>query len=317
MKIVIIFKNISLIFLGIFLALIVGEGLVRIATMNQENYIVEMWRYAKLLKQKSPDPFIGHQHIPNTSAKLQNVEIVINSLGLRGPEPNQTALHRVAIVGDSIALGWGVPENETLRGQLKANLSVETDVVNAGIGNMNLSQTVQLWKTLDQEVHADTLVVLVTPRSTATITTESPGWLIEHSQLAALASTFIQQMTSGKYGESALLEGYKQQWSSTGGQAILSQAFELLENIKREKNSHIIIVSIPESHDFNNYQFSFMEDITQRYAQKYGFDYVNPLPLLQGPPTSSFWASPNDIHPNGEAFQIISKPIIDKIIGIY
>ena len=77
--------------IGILMALATGEGLVRLATMNQENYVIEMWRYAKLLKMKSPRSDIGHQHIPNRTATLQNVVIRINSLGMRGPEPNDAA----------------------------------------------------------------------------------------------------------------------------------------------------------------------------------------------------------------------------------
>ncbi|SJN58083.1 hypothetical protein VR7878_02645 [Vibrio ruber DSM 16370] len=306
-------RNSLLMLLGVVLALILGEGLVRLATMSQENYVIEMWRYANLLKEKSPDPDIGHQHIPNRSAKLQNVTIQINSLGMRGPEPDKTSMHRVAIVGDSIALGWGVEDKDSLRGQLKRELPADVDVVNAGIGNMNLNQSVTLWESIGKNLSADFLVALVTPRSTAQVMTQSPGWLVEHSELAALASTFIQQMLSGKFGKDALLDGYRKQWQSETGQMVLSQAFNQLKQIQDKTGSQIIIVSIPEMHDFNHYQFSFMDEITQKFAQQYHFDFINPLPMFQGAPTSSFWVSQNDIHLNKKALGIISDLVAEKI----
>ncbi|WP_409421572.1 hypothetical protein ABHF91_00565 [Pseudaeromonas sp. ZJS20] len=288
------------------MALAMGEGLVRLATMNQENYVIEMWRYAKLLKMKSPRSDIGHQHIPNRTATLQNVVIRINSLGMRGPEPNDAAPHRIAIIGDSIALGWGVDETQTLRGQLSRTLSPEYDVVNAGIGNMNMSQSVALWEQLSKKIKADTLVVLVTPRATTQVTTQSPGWLVENSELAALATTFIQQALSGEYGKDALVAGYHKQWHSLPGKAVLTHAFDKLKLIKDETGCKIIIVSIPEMHDLIQYRFGFMEEITHDLSQKYGFDFIDPLPQLKDHPTTYYWASANDIHPNEVAFRVIS-----------
>ncbi|MDW6003266.1 SGNH/GDSL hydrolase family protein [Vibrio mangrovi] len=306
-------RNSLLVLSGVVLALVVGEGMVRLATMSQENYVIEMWRYANLLKEKSADPHIGHQHVPNRSATLQNVTIQINSLGMRGPEPDKSAVHRVAIVGDSIALGWGVEDEDSLRGQLERELPVDFDVVNAGVGNMNLNQSVTLWESIGQKLSADTIVVLVTPRSTASVVTKSPGWLVEHSELAALASTFIQQMTSGEFGEDALLDGYRQQWQAPAGQTVLSQAFGKLKQIQSKTGSRIIIVSIPEMHDFNHYRFSFMGEITRKFANQYHFDFIDPLPVLQGPPTSSFWVSPNDIHLNKKALGSISTLIVREM----
>lgn len=306
-------RNSLLAILGIVLALLLGEVLVRLATINQENYVIEMWRYAKQLKERSDNPAIGHQHIPNKSATLQNVEISINSLGMRGPEVKQDATHRIAIIGDSLALGWGVPEAQTLRGQLARKLPASFDVVNAGIGNINLAQAVNLWSQISQQVTADTLVVFVTPRANAQIKTESPGWLVEHSELAALASTFMQQMLSGEFGEEALLDGYKKQWQSEQGDMRLTKAFDHLKQIQNQSHCRIIILSIPEMHDLNHYQFGFMGEKAKQFASQYNFTFIDSLPALQGPPTSSFWATKNDIHFNGKAFNIISDLVIKQI----
>ncbi|QVK23655.1 hypothetical protein KHX94_02720 [Shewanella dokdonensis] len=274
-------RNLLLMSLGIILALLAGEGVVRVATMDQQNYVIEMWRYAKLLKEKSPDPEIGHQHLPNHSATLQNVIIQTNEFGMRGPRPDSHAQHRVAIVGDSIALGWGISDQQSLRGQLAQRLPEKFDVVNAGVGNMNMAQSVKLWSKINQKIKADTLIVLVTPRATAKVITQEPGWFVKHSELAALALTFIKQLMSGEFGEQALLHGYQQQWQSEAGQAILTSAFNQLKHITQVHNARVIIASVPEMHDFNHYQFGFMEQETKRYAEQYGFTYIDLLPCYK------------------------------------
>ncbi len=310
-----VIRSLLLVILGIALALIFGEATVRIATLNQENYVIEMWRYAKLLKTKSNDPKIGHEHIPLSSATLQNVDISINSFGMRGPEPRQGALHRIAIVGDSMAFGWGVPESDTLRGQLEKKLPNSYDVVNAGIGNMNIAQAVQLWGKYQDKVSADIIIAIITPRATATVTSKPPSWLIKNSQLAAMTSTFVQQLGSGNFGEDALISGYRKQWASEVGKQILTEAFDHLKQISTQRGVRIIIVSIPEMHDFNDYHFDFMQSITRNYSDIYGFSYIDPLPSLQGPPTSSFWVSKRDIHPNRAAFNIISNEIKKAVLN--
>ena len=56
-----------------------------------------------------------------TSIFLQGVEVSINSLGLRGPEP-VPGRPAVVLAGDSMTLGWGVAESGTLAGQLARRL---------------------------------------------------------------------------------------------------------------------------------------------------------------------------------------------------
>lgn len=313
MKPLSLIKNIAFASLGVFFAVLVGEGVVRLATLNQENYVIEMWRYAKELKEESPDSRIGHQHVPNRSAQLQNVPIAINEYGMRGPQPDFSATHRVAVVGDSVALGWGVSDEQNLRGQLAQKLPADFDVVNSGVGNMNVEQSVRMWQSLRPSVPADIIVVLVTPRATAQVVTEKPSWLVENSQLFALIMTFVNQLSSGEYGEDALVKGYQQQWRSPAGNAVLNNAFEILKGIAVQDNADIIVVSIPEMHDLNTYQFAFMGDITHEMARKYGFEYIDPLSFLKGPDTQSFWVSSRDIHLNGKAFDIISDLVVAKI----
>ena len=106
-------------------------------------------------------------------------------------------------------------------------------------------------------------------------------------------------------------------WTGPQGREVLTHAFEKLSTYQKTHKCRIIIVSIPETHDFNNYQFPFMAETTRFFSDKYGFPFTDTLPLLQGPPTNSLWASENDIHLNGKAFQLISSVLEKKILEAY
>lgn len=316
MKAVAILSNAILIVVSISIAGLMAEGFIRYGTAEQQNYVIEMWRYAKLLKRKSDNPDVGHEHIPNSHARLQNVDVSINSLGMRGPLPRSNATHRIAIIGDSVAFGWGVSESETLRGQLEKLLPKDIDIINAGVGNLNLFQATSHWNDISQHIDADILVVLPTPRSTVQHIQENSSWLIRNSVLAALGTTFFKQLISGQYGEQALIDGLKDRWNNKQGEAILRQAFDSLDSYAKTHNAHVLIVNIPDSHDFNNYKFGFIDDKLEDLSERYGFRFYNPLQSLKGPPSKQYWASSDDIHLNGAAFKIIAEaidPIIDEI----
>jgi hypothetical protein len=82
-----------------------------------------------------------------------DVEIAINSLGLRGPEIPYEATNgarRLAIMGDSFAHGYYAEERDTLRGRLGAALGpCGVDVLNAGGPGYSTDQE---WLYFDEEI---------------------------------------------------------------------------------------------------------------------------------------------------------------------
>ena len=73
-------------------------------------YSVEMHKYALNLKTKSKISGLSHEHIKNSSAVLQNVEVKINDFGFRTNELKQKELNefRTMVLGSSITMGWVV-----------------------------------------------------------------------------------------------------------------------------------------------------------------------------------------------------------------
>lgn len=300
---------------GVLLACGAGEILVRIATANQENYVVEMWRYARLLKERSPDPKVGHQNRPNSSARLQGVDMRFNALGMRGPmpDPRIPADRTVVILGDSVALGWGVPEQRTLRAQLASALGADIQVLNAGVGNMNLAQVVALWSHLRTRVHAGTIIVVPTARSAAIQPPDTTNWLVEHSELAALTVTFFRQVTSGAMGRDSLVAAYRSDWTNGAGLDAMRGALDQLKRMQAERGTRIIVAAMPETHDMRRYSLGFITASLKHESLQRGWEFVDLLPLFLGEPSENFRVSPQDAHPNGEAFRRIAARLAPSV----
>ena len=146
------------------LALLGCELVLQVKNMDMKNYDIEMWKYAKELKKRSPDPLLGHEHIPSKSAVLQSVTIRLNDWGLRGGplEPMTPEKRRVLVLGSSITLGWGVPEEKTMTHLLAEKFKqdhLNVEVLNGGVGNYNSVREVELFQTRLKELHPTDIVV--------------------------------------------------------------------------------------------------------------------------------------------------------------
>jgi hypothetical protein len=109
---------------------------------------VEMWKYAREVKRLILQPTLMLEHRPNADAMLMGVRVRTDERGFRRASPaieggRDGSERVVAVVGDSCALGWGVPEGLTLSSQLEGLLNASRPpaervvVVNAGVGNSN------------------------------------------------------------------------------------------------------------------------------------------------------------------------------------
>lgn len=94
-----------------------------------------------------PEPSPGYALMtPGKSYEWQNIPVKINSRGLRGPEQSfekPPGTFRILNLGDSIAMGWGVHEEEAYGRQLErllnegSNADILYQVINAGVPGWN------------------------------------------------------------------------------------------------------------------------------------------------------------------------------------
>lgn len=299
----------GLVLLGLLMAGAALEGLVRVATSSHQNYLIEMWRYATLLKRKSTDPAVGHEHIPGASARLQGVDVSINSLGMRGPEPDlrSAGKRKVVIIGDSTAMGWGLPESATLRAQLSAQLGPEVEVMTTGVGNMNMSQIVANWSRYAEKIRPDAVIVLATARAPAIQEAGQASWLVRHSQAYALFVSFIEIAVTNTPGQAGLVEGYRKIWANGPGRAAMNSSLDRLKSDQARHGYRVLVMLVPEPHSFSPYQFGFMTDAMRQESDKRGWTFIDPLENLQKDTAESYWVAHNDVHPNAKAFRVMTN----------
>ncbi len=132
---------------GPLLMLILIEGYAFLWERSQANGIYAWEMVASRRIDLIPQPEAGYTLMkPGSHYEWQGIPVDINAHGLRGPEfttEKPPGVFRILNLGDSIAMGWGVREEDTYGRQLEnllnasRPLDLRYEVINAGVPGWN------------------------------------------------------------------------------------------------------------------------------------------------------------------------------------
>lgn len=140
-----------------FFAIVIACGLCEIGARMIFPAPPEAARQPQIVYRYDPD--IRYVMAPSQKGWIDDGLISVNSLGFRGPEvvsPKPRGRFRVAVIGDSVTLGWGVADDQPFSAQLERLLherfpGQDLDIVNLGVGGYDTRQEVTL---LDRNLSA-------------------------------------------------------------------------------------------------------------------------------------------------------------------
>jgi len=292
-----------------------AEGVLRLKNASMRNYDVEMWRYSRELKFASELAVLGHEHQPNAKAMLQSVEIRTNAWGLRGGAVSETPApgrRRVLMLGSSIALGWGVPEESVISSLLQAKFEAagqDVEMLNAGIGNYNAERYIERFLHRLTPLKPTDLLVLAFVRDGEPLEQGGGNFLLRNSQLALTVWTVVNRVF-GESGENGLVAHYQRIYAP-GSSAVtrMNAEFAKLAAYAREHRIRVTLAMVPDIHNLDRYPLQFVHDIFGKTARDNGFAYVDLLPALRGIASSDIWAMPGDPHPNARGHALMADAI--------
>ncbi len=108
--------------------------------------------------QKSPIPDVSYELKPNIALRAYRSTVTTNSLGFRSRETDP-ARHLIAVLGDSIAFGYGVEDNETIPSRLQSLLP-DIAFLNAGVPGYNIIQQRAMYREKIRKLRPSALLLL-------------------------------------------------------------------------------------------------------------------------------------------------------------
>ena len=156
------------------------EVTIRLFDPLGARYLLELQEY---FKPTALDTILGHRHQPNEQIRFRPWTFETNSDGLRGPElPGNKAANvfRVLVLGDSVAMGWGVPWEETvgplLSPMLSAKRGAPVEVVVSATGSWNTISEVRDLYTRFGRFDPDAVILLYSNNDTDFRPDLGPEW---------------------------------------------------------------------------------------------------------------------------------------------
>jgi len=305
-----IFFNFLVFSITLIFGLGISETVLRVKNVNQRNYNIEMWRYSKLLKKKSLNPDLGHEHVPGSRAKLQGVEVRLNGLGMRGPDLDLSdhKSKRILFLGSSNTLGWGVRQEDILTSLLQKELLDQAQVMNAGIGNYNAVRYITLYDKRLRYLKPDIVVVHYFVNDAEMLKSGGGNFILRHSQLAVTLYHAFRMIFNASRSMEDLISHYRSVYAeNSAGLKKMHAAMQRLNELSREDGFKVVLAMTPDIHMKSPYPFTFIHDHMREVAGRYGWVYIDLTQALSTVDWKELWTMPGDPHINARGHHIMAN----------
>jgi len=314
--------NGALLLLSVLVCLGIGECGVRAFYPRLANYDSEMWRYFATLKQWLPYEQLPFAHIPNRSGVFYGVRIETNAQGFRDREyarEKPAGTKRVAVLGDSLVMGWGVALDDTIPKALEKKLNQNArsyEVMNLGVGNYNSTMEVEFFKRNALSFDPDIAVFVFfvnDPEPVPRLT--RAGYHVKRSSylLAALFSHYVR-IRSRFDARFNWKDYYLSLYAPASPHLAANRAaIQDLAALCRARGIELVIVSYPELHQLEDYPLAVATDHIRALAEACGVKFVDLLPHFAHHEPRSLWVSEEDAHGNAKAAEIAAEAIYRAI----
>ncbi len=294
--------------------LLIVELTLRLINSDMRNYDIEMWKYAKELKTQ--DPVLGHVHKKNKEATLQNVEIKLNSQGMRSPEPNPDK-KKILFIGSSISLGWGIENEDSYAEIVAKKLNEEAlnyQVLNASVGNYNTFRYVENFLTNQTAIDPEIIVINYFLNDAEILPLGSGNFLLKNSELAASLTMAIKRMAANNNID--LRDHYNALYDQENkGFQIMENSLAKLAQYANTKGIKVYLVMIPDIHFLEDYPFLPVHNKMNVISERYGFEFIDLYSTLENVSFDQLQIIPGDSHPNEYGHEFIGNKLSDVLIS--
>jgi lysophospholipase L1-like esterase len=309
-----------------------GEAATRLLNRDGRIYDLEMFKYSRSLKRDAPPEAseMHHWHVPSAAARLQGVEIRINSQGLRDREhayATPPGVTRIAVLGDSVTLGWGVGMEESYPRVLERLLNDDArarryEVINGGVGNYTTSRIIALYR-YELQKYSPRVVVFSFFLNDANETSDSKLRFVFDTPLQFPVLLWSRlQRAQARYGLGRDFDRYYFDLYADGSPSyreFRARLSAFLAELHHQGKTAVVacvpdVLHLQEPVD----RYRPITDKVLAIAAEQGAFAVDLFPALQGLAPGDIMNTPEDRHPNAEGHRRLGTALFRylKSLGI-
>lgn len=298
---------------GFVLFVVVAEGGARLYFSRHISYDIEMWRYARELKTVGRTPGLRFEHRPEQRTRLMGVEVTTNSDGLRDRSVSRQSspgVFRIAVIGDSITFGWGVPQEQTYPQQLEAELNRlrplgperTFEVLNFGVGNYNIADAAAMLEHKALSYRPDLVIYGAFINDAELPRVDNHPWWMKHSLFAVWVWGRIDGLLRGLGTREDFQTYYLGLYRESGeGRQLVHRQLERMSNLCRQAGVPLLVAFLPELHADSEEVFATIQIFYREASRQVGAPFVDLGESLSGESRRRFWVTDDDAHPDAKA----------------
>jgi lysophospholipase L1-like esterase len=251
-------------------------------------------------------------------------KITINSDGFRGKDyslekPNSTI--RIIVLGDSVAFGWGVNDDEVFSEVLERMLNnnskkIRYEVLNLAVPGYNTEQNIEMLKTKGLKYKPD-IVIIAYHRNDIYNNTrfkelyEDAKKSLDSTNISEFEKEVRAGIIAGQILDSELIRNYdRENWNR------IYTPWQQLYSLKKENGFKVIIVTGIEMFQ-DDFHLKVMQKIIDFFKEKVLIEkdwyLINFQPTVMRYPREKLVVHPLDGHASPFAHELIAKEIYDFI----
>ena len=305
-----IWQNIALSIFAPLLLLGMLEGMAYLWERKQANgpYAWELVASRRLEWVKYYEPGAGYTLMqPGSHYQWQGISVDINSHGLRGPETlyaKPPGTFRILNLGDSVAMGWGIREEDTYGRQLEMLLkqqgagALHYEVINAGVPGWNPANELAYLQAEGFKYEPDLILLDLTivndiNGKSALLERGRPGpieWLRAHTYFWPFLTIQMRWLQAHAQGQERIdvldpprsadkyfpLNPESEQWTTVWTQVMA------MDRLARQNKARFVLILFPMEFQVLDKGFSTLpQEILTAKATEAGIPVLDLLPIFQ------------------------------------
>jgi lysophospholipase L1-like esterase len=272
------------------------------------------------LTRRSENPILGWELDPSAPG--------VNSAGFRdqelalGKHPDRT---RIALLGDSVAFGYGLPPDQGVADRLEAELGEGYEVLNCGVVGYNTQQTAELYARSVRPFQPD-VVVLLYVLNDAVPAAQMIAFL---NRVAQKPSATGPAPPAGLHALARLGEAFErlrgldpeelapyvhESHEDEASWSTVDAGLARIGSIAREDGAGLLLAITPHFFDLDDYAFADVHEQVALAARLQGFAVVDLRQSLRGTHPVALRLDPGDVtHPSPLGHQLMAAAIAREL----